>query len=232
MKTVGIIGGLGPETTAKFYLEIISSCIKINKNERPPILIWNVPIPLKIEEELIINNIGEEKYLPFLIKGAINLEKAGADFLVMPCNTMHIFIEEIRSAVRIPVLSIVDETIEVINKMKVSKVGVLSTLATIDKRLFKDKLNNINVKEIIPNKNDQAILDKTILNLVLNIKNSEDKNLVNRIIKKIIKKGITKIILACTDLQLVVRNRSDVEILDTMKILAEATVQKLMKTYS
>lgn len=227
MKTVGIIGGLGPETTSKFYLEIVSSCSKINKHNRPPILIWNIPMPLKVEEELILNNTGEEKYLPFLIKGARNLEKAGADFLVMPCNTMHVFINEIRNSVKIPVLSIVDETIEVIKKLKTSEVGILSTLTTIDKKLFKDKLNNINVKEIIPNKEDQTILDKIILKLVLGKQQFEDKAEVDEIITKMVKLGINKIILACTDLQLIIKDRSDAKILDTMKILADATVEKI-----
>jgi len=97
MKTVGIIGGLGPETTSEFYLELIFLCQKLNKVNRPPILIWNIPLPLKIEKELLIKDIGEKRYLPFLIEAAKILEKAGADFLVMPCNTMHIFIKEIRS---------------------------------------------------------------------------------------------------------------------------------------
>ncbi|MBI2268350.1 MAG: hypothetical protein HYU80_02760 [Candidatus Blackburnbacteria bacterium] len=64
MKTVGIIGGLGPETTARFYQEIIASCFEKNKDKRPPILIWSVPLPYKIEEDLIKNAQGEERYLP------------------------------------------------------------------------------------------------------------------------------------------------------------------------
>lgn len=95
MKTVGIIGGLGPETTSEFYLEIIFSSYKKNKLTRPPVLVWNVPLPYKIEEDLITKAEGEERYIPFLIDAAHRLEKGGVDFLVMPCNSLHTFIEDI-----------------------------------------------------------------------------------------------------------------------------------------
>ena len=83
MRTAGIIGGLGPETTSKFYLEVIFSCFDKDKVNRPPMLIWNVPLPYKIEEEFILKSQGEEKYIPFLIDAAKRLEQGGADFIVI-----------------------------------------------------------------------------------------------------------------------------------------------------
>ncbi len=118
MKTVGIIGGLGPSTTAEFYLEVIFACQKENKTNRPPALIWNVPISYKIEREAIVESRGKERLVPFLIDAAKRLEKGGADFLVMPCNSLHTFIGEIRRSVKIPVLSIVEETAKFLKKRK------------------------------------------------------------------------------------------------------------------
>ena len=112
MKTVGIIGGLGPETTSEFYLDVVFSCQKINKTARPSIIISSVPLPYCIEEDAIIKSIGIERIMPFLIKEAERLQKAGADFIVMPCNSLHVFIEDIRKSVSIPVLSIVEETVK------------------------------------------------------------------------------------------------------------------------
>ena len=82
MKTVGIIGGLGPETTSEFYLEIVFGCYQKNKESRPPILIWNVPLEYRIEEDLLKKAIGEERYIPYLTEAAKRLDKGGADFLV------------------------------------------------------------------------------------------------------------------------------------------------------
>ena len=118
MKTVGIIGGLGPETTSEFYLDIVFSSYKKTKKSRPGIIISSVPLPYQIEEDLIVSNKGSDRYIPFLVKEAKRLERAGSDFIVMPCNSLHVFIEEIRNAVKIPVLSIIEETVKFLKKNK------------------------------------------------------------------------------------------------------------------
>src|SRR3989344_3608045 len=104
MKSVGIIGGLGPETTSEFYLDVVFSCFKKDKTARPSIVIASVPLPYQIEEDLIMRSEGAERYIPFLITEAQRLEKSGMDFIVMPCNSLHVFIEQIRSSVKVPVL--------------------------------------------------------------------------------------------------------------------------------
>ena len=78
MKTVGIIGGLGPETTSEFYLDIVFSCHKKTKKARPGIIIASVPLPYQIEEDLITKNVGSERYIPFLVNEAKRLKKAGS----------------------------------------------------------------------------------------------------------------------------------------------------------
>ena len=122
MKTIGIIGGLGPETTSEFYLRLIFKSYQKNKIQRPPILMWSIPMEYKIENDLIQSATGEERYIPYLIEAAKRLESGGADFLVVPCNSVHIFIEEIRKAVGIPVLSIVEETANFLKEQNIEKV--------------------------------------------------------------------------------------------------------------
>ena len=67
---------------------------------------------------------------------AVGGEKAGADFLVMPCNSLHVFIDEIRNAVGIPVLSIIEETVRFLKANNLQKVGIVSTSATIENKLY------------------------------------------------------------------------------------------------
>lgn len=229
MKTVGIIGGLGPETTSEFYLEVIFSCFEKNKENRPPILIWSVPLNYKVEEELITKSIGEERYIPYLIDGAKKLEAGGADFLVMPCNSLHIFIEEIRNAVKIPVLSILEETAKFLSKKEISEVGILATSSTINKKLYEIFLQKNNIKQVIPDEFQQAKIGKMINNLVLNRHNNKDREELLRIAEDFSNKGVKTVILACTDLQLLIPHHSNLEIYDTMKILADATVEEIIK---
>ena len=229
MKTVGIIGGLGPETTAEFYLDLVFSCQKKNRTHRPSIIISNVPLSYKIEEEAIVKNTGFERILPFLIEEAKRLEKAGADFIVMPCNSLHVFIKEIRNAVKIPVLSIVEETVKFLQKNKFKKVGIVSTSATINNKLYENAFEKNNILYETPNDFQQAKMGKIILNLVTGIQNNKDREELIKIIGGFENKDIDCVVLACTDLQLLIPKIPSLKIFDTMKIFADATVEKILE---
>lgn len=228
MKTVGIIGGLGPETTSEFYLEIIFSCYEKNKNNRPPILLWNVPLSYQIEEDLITKAEGEERYIPYLIDAAQRLEKGGADFIVMPCNSLHAFIEEIRKSVKVPVLSILEETASFLKKQGISEVGILATTTTINRKLYENHLAKIGIKQITPDDFQQAKIGKMINNLVLGRHNNNDRKELLAIIDSFGTKNIKTVILACTDLQLLIPHHDTMKVYDTMKIFIEATVDYIL----
>lgn len=229
MKTVGIIGGLGPEATAKFYLEIISACSNRGEQAHPPILIYSVPLSLQIEKECIVKGQSEEKCVPYLIQAAKTLEQGGADFLVMPCNSLHVFIEEIRKAVKIPVLSIVEETIKFLKSQNIKQVGILATSITINRGLYKSQLKAQSINEVTPNDQDQAKLGQIIYNLVIDKYTDGDKQIFDEIIESLVNKKVESIILACTDLQLLASRHTKVKIFDTMQILVDATVQEIIR---
>lgn len=229
MKTVGIIGGLGPEATSKFYLQLVSACSNRGEQTHPPILIYSVPLPLQIEKECIVKGQSEEKCVPFLIQAAKTLEQGGADFLVMPCNSLHVFIEEIRKAVKIPVLSIVEETVKFLKNHNIKQVGILATSITINRGLYKSQLNARGINEVIPNDQDQAKLGQIIYNLVVDKDTAADKQAFDEIIKSLLEKEVKSIILACTDLQLLKPNYPKIKVYDTMQILVDATVQEMLK---
>ena len=229
MKTAGIIGGLGPETTSEFYLEIIFCCYEKNKESRPPILIWNVPLKYKIEEDLLTKSEGEERYIPYLIDAAKRLEKGGADFIVMPCNSLHIFIKEIRESVKIPVLSILEETAKFLKKNRIDKVGVLATTTTINRKMYEKELKKNGIIQILPDNFEQAKIGKMISNIVMNRHANKDRNELMEIINSLEKKKLKNVILACTDLQLLIPKHPGINIYDTMKIFADATVREILK---
>jgi aspartate racemase len=229
MKTVGIIGGLGPETTSEFYLEVSFECFEKNKEQRPPILIWNVPQRYDIEKAAQVEAKGEEKYVPFLTDAAHMLEKAGADFLVMPCNTLHLFIEDIRKSVDIPVLSIIEETVAFLKKNDVSKVGLLATPSIVKNNLYGSALAQENIDVVLPDDFDQAKVGKMINNIVLNRHNNKDRNELIKIIEKFEGMEVKHVILACTDLQILIPEHHKLKIFDTMKIFVDATVEKILE---
>jgi len=227
MKTVGIIGGLGPETTAEFYLELIFGCKQLGATQRPPILITSVPLELAIEREFLSTGSGSERYIPFLVKEAQRLEAAGADFLVMPCNSLHVFIQTIREAVGIPVLSIIEETTKHLVEAEVSRVGLLSTSATAKNKLYENELSKADISIVLPNSLERARIDKIIQRLVDGIHLNKDHECINNVIERLAENDIQAIALACTDLQILAPNSKRIEVFDTMKLLAESTVRHI-----
>lgn len=228
MKTVGVIGGLGPETTSEFYLDLIFSCQKTSKVQRPSIVISSVPLPYQIEEDAIAKNTGIERVLPFLTTEAKRLEISGADFLVMPCNSLHIFIKEIRGSVSIPVLSIIEETVKFIKKEGYKRVGIISTSATIQNKLYENAFKDAGIEYVTPDDFQQAKMGKIILNLVTGQQRNQDREEIIKIIDTFDTKDVDCVALACTDLQLLIPKHKNLPIFDTMKILAESTVREIL----
>ncbi len=229
MKTAGIIGGLGPETTAQFYLEIIFKSLQLFKKERPPLLIWSIPLKYQIEEDLITKAEGEERYIPYLQDAAKRLESGGADFIVIPCNSVHIFINKVRSAVKIPVLSIVEETAEFLKQKNIKKIGLLATKSTVGKELYQSLLKKNDIQITLPDNQDQEKIGNLINNLVINRYDEKDRVELLKIIKRLSNKGVKDIVLACTDLQLLTPKLDHINIYDSMAILANATVREILK---
>lgn len=228
MKSVGIIGGLGPETTAEFYLKVIFGCQEENQEVRPLIVTSSVPLPLDVEKEFIDSGKGVEQYLPFLTAEAKRLEASGVDFLVMPCNSLHVFIDELRTAVSIPVLSIVEETVKHLVSEGVSKVGLISTSATAKNRLYDEKLSQAGITVTLPDGLQSAKINEVIQRLVSGKHLNKDRELINEVIESLVEKDVQAVSLACTDLQILLPHSEKVEIFDTMEILADATTRRIL----
>jgi len=223
-KTIGVLGGLGPDTTAEFYLNTISASLHVQKITRPPMLIWNVPMDYQLEKEFLIKAKNQERLLPYLTDGAKHLENGGSDFIVIPCNTVHVFIKDIRKAVSIPVLSIIEETVNKLKKDKVKIVGLLGTSITIKNNLYNDLLKERAIDMSIPSPEDQHTINAIINNLVNRKKMKRDEMALRTIIQKFSSQNIHSVLLACTDLQLLIHTMPHAKVYDTMQILSEATV--------
>lgn len=228
MKSVGIIGGVGPETSAEFYLEVIFACQKQNSVQRPLIVMSSVPLLFEIENDLLESNKGKERYIPFLVEEAKRLERSGVDFIVMPCNSLHVFIEEIRSAVRVPVLSIVEETAKYIKDNGFERIGLVSTSATIANSVYENIFRANGITFITPDGLQKAEMDKIIQRLIKGQHLNKDRERIMTVVEDMLKSDVDAIALACTDLQLLLPQSKKVPIFDTMKILADSTVAQIL----
>jgi len=227
MKSLGVIGGLGPETTAEFYLEVIFGCKEINPLALPHIVIGSVPSPYALMEKAINGTDENNEYLSYLTNEAIRLEKVGVDFIVMPCNTLHAYIDQIRASVNVPVLSIVEETCAYIQNNHYKCVGLVSTAATIKHQVYESVMNKENIKYLTPNGLQRAQMSKIVNRLVVGNHLNSDRDLLISIINDLKAEGVDAIALACTDLQLLLPEDKDIVIFDTLKVLAQAVVREM-----
>ncbi len=223
MKKIGILGGMGPESTALFYQEIIRECQKQYgakyDSDYPEIIIVSLPIPDIVES---VNQ--REKIVEMLEYGIRKLENAGADFITVPCNTATVlFFNEMQAASNLKMLNIIEETVKKAAE-KYSKVGLLATSATLESEAYEKEGKKSGIEIILPEEQDE--IDRIIMNILSGNLLKQDKEKIISLIIEMKAKGAQAIILGCTDIPVLIK-RGDVEmpLLDTVQILAEATVK-------
>ncbi|MFZ5942913.1 MAG: aspartate/glutamate racemase family protein [Bacillota bacterium] len=223
-KTVGIIGGMGPEATVDFMAKIIKKTpAQIDQNHLHLLVDNNPQIPDRLNA--ILNN-GQNPG-PVLAQAALNLAKWGAEILAMPCNTAHYYYPEIQQAVQVPVLNIIDETIKILKRDHVKSVGLLATIGTLKTMLYHEKLKEANINVIIPDEFFQKMITRSILTLKRGDYQAARAN-NQQIIDHIVAKNAEAIILGCTELPIVFNNKEEygVTLYDPTEILAEAVVRE------
>ncbi len=223
-KIVGILGGMGPEATVDFFKRIVKLTPARSDQEHIHIIIDNNPkIPDRTQAIL---HRGESP-LPFLKETAKNLERAGVDFIVIPCNTAHYYYEEIQKSVNIPIIHLIKEVVKKVLLIKEDPkaVGLLATTGTIKTNLYQSELKQKNVRIILPDKNKQNKVTNSIMEIKSRIELGKNKENLIQIAKGLIKQQAEIIIIGCTEISMLVKEDDlEVPIVDSLQVLAEKTV--------
>ena len=221
LKTIGLIGGMSWESTVTYY-KIINETVKekLGGLHSAKCILYSVDFQ-EIEECQANGNW--EKSGEILGEAANNLEKAGADFIVICTNTMHKVVNQIKEKISIPILHIAEMTAEKILEKGLKNIALLGTKYTMEQDFYKSKLIEKGINVIIPDKNDIEIINKVIYDeLCLGIINSNSKKKFLEIVDKLRNKGSEGIILGCTEIGLLIKNEdTDVPLFDTAIIHAE-----------
>ena len=221
LKTIGLIGGMSWESTVTYY-KIINETVKekLGGLHSAKCILYSVDFH-EIEECQANGNW--EKSGEILGEAANNLEKAGADFIVICTNTMHKVINQIKEKISIPILHIAEMTAEKILEKGLKNIALLGTKYTMEQDFYKSKLIEKGINVIIPDKNDVEIINKVIYDeLCLGTINSNSKKKFLEIVDKLRSKGAEGIILGCTEIGLLIKNEdTDVPLFDTAVIHAE-----------
>ena len=224
-KTVGIVGGFGPGATVDFYQRILDYCKRRVTGMRANtgyhrMIIYNCNfIPFDTSDETT------KRANPELLSVTKRLEEAGADFIVIPSNTPHLFYDEIASSVSIPVLNIVEETAKAVNLKGIKKVGIIPAHPEVGK-LYREFLAKYDIEAIHPDHYSQ--ITPMIEDFMAGRNIDSAKKFFTGLMDDLESKGETTI-LACTELPLILGNNLEkYQFVDSTQVLAEATVERAL----
>lgn len=225
-KILGVLGGVGPLATVYFMDMLVKMTDADCDQGHIPVLCFNhATIP---DRTAYILGSSRENPLPVMERDAQLLEKAGASFIAIPCNTAHYFYEQLQSKVSIPIVNILEETVKYVlaHNENVKKIGILATEGTVAARAYQNVCAACGVDYDIPNEFDQKSLMHIIYDEVKAGKPADFEEFM-RIIGVMKHEGCDAVILGCTELSIIHRdfrmNRPDV--VDSLTVLAKRCIE-------
>ncbi|MFC1726025.1 aspartate/glutamate racemase family protein [candidate division KSB1 bacterium] len=229
MKVPGIIGGISPESTVEYYRSIISAYNELNQDgNNPQIIINSIDMNRMID---LIKTGKSDELIEYLSKEINKLAFSGADFGVLTSNTPHIVFNDLQKNSHIPLISIVEETRKKAEKTGLKKLGLLGTKFIMESNLYTAEFSKKDISVIVPCKPEREYIHKIIMDeLVKGIFTDKTKKGLLEIIKSLKKNNsIQGLILACTELPLILsqEDEKDILILNTVKIHVKSIVDQM-----
>ena len=229
MKTLGLIGGTGPESTIEYYRLIIDAYRDKNDGNSPPLIINSVNLKLLLA---LVNANKLEEFTQELAGAIEQLACAGADFAAFTANTPHIVFDEVQRRSRIPLVSIVEATCEKVQALGLKKVGLIGTRFTMQAKFYPEVFSRACITLVTPNEEEQNYIhEKYIGELLNNIFLPETRECLLSIAGELkARHAIEALILGGTELPLLLRDEKhhDIPLLDTTRIHVERLVSELL----
>ena len=216
MKTIGILGGLGPESTLEYYRYITRTYYQRYADYAYP--------------EVVIYSLSFQKFieagydLPGEVKAAIEkLHRAGADFVVASCNSVHLVYDRVAGEVPIPWVSIMDATAEQITARGLSKVGLLGTIFTMGQGFYQQALARHGIETVTPGPEAQSKVNEIIFAELVRAEIKEaSRRFVLDCIEDLGRNGAQGIVLGCTELPFLIKQEhTALPVFDTTTIHAQ-----------
>ena len=221
---VGVIGGLGPEATLDFFAKVLRATPAERDQDHLHLIINNNPkVPNRNEA---VAGTGPSCG-PELAKSARALGRAGADLLVMPCNTAHAFESDIRAAVQIPFMSLIDETVSATRAQhpQLRRVGILATSGCLQAGLYRDAFARFGVETLEPT---GPALERFMAALydIKRGRKEAARAVMLALAKDLVAEGAEALVSGCTEVPLVLSAEDfTVPLLESTDILAYAVVR-------
>ncbi len=222
-RKLGILGGMGPLATVEFMQKIISRTPAHNDQQHIPMLVSNNP-QIPDRTAYLISN-GEDPY-PALKEGMEQLQQAGAECIVMPCNTAHYWYTRLTNSCNVHTISIIDSVVDEAKHRRYRTVGLLATTATMMAGMYQTKLAQQQINAIeTTDSEQQAIMDGIYAVKAGNVEHG--KQLMQPVFEAMLNRGAEAVIFGCTEIPVALAEQTISQpqhCLDSLDILAEQCV--------
>jgi len=229
MKTLGLIGGTGPESTVDYYRLLIAQYREKAGGNSPLVIINSVNLKQMIDWTGA-NELG--KVTDYLVEAFGKLEKAGADFGALTANTPHIVFDELKQRCSLPLISIVEATCERAKALGFKTVGLFGTRYTMQAPFYPAVFSRTDVKLVMPNAQEQEFIhDKYFNELLKDVFLPETRDALLAIADEMKERdGIEGLILGGTELPLILRREehNGIHFLDTTRIHVDRLIKELL----
>lgn len=227
-KTLGILGGMGPEATVCFYSHIIKNTAAGTDQEHMRVVIWADPeVPPRTDAIFR----GGESPVPALKEGVRRLKEAGADFIAMPCITAHYYYKETAEETGIPFLSLLEETAAFIKRRmpEIHRVGLLGSSGTVNSGIFHCALEGAGLEVLVPEEEEQEKVMEAIFGregIKAGYTEGKSREAIVGLAGKFIERGSQAVIAGCTEIPLVLRDGDiPVPLVDPMLVTARRCIE-------
>ncbi len=221
MKTIGLLGGMSWESTVPYY-QILNREVgrRLGGLHSARVLMLSVDFH---EIEILQHQGRWERLGEMLSEEAVTLETAGADFLVLCTNTMHLVAPAIEESTSIPLLHIADATAERVRGLGLDRIGLLGTRFTMEETFYRGRLEGHGISVLIPEAGDRDLVHRVIYEeLVLGEVRAESRKEYQRITEGLVASGAQGVILGCTEIGMLTKpDHASVPLFDTAAIHAE-----------
>ena len=228
MKTIGLIGGMSWESTALYYRQInLAVQQRLGGLHSAKLVLLSVDF----HEIEVLQRAGDWASAGrILANAARSLEAAGADFLLLCTNTMHIVAPALEAAVQIPLLHIADPTAQAIQQAGHTRIGLLGTRFTMEQDFYVERLRQQGLEVLLPDQEDRDTVHRIIFEeLCLGQIVDSSRQHYRRIMDKLVAQGAQAIILGCTEITLLVgAEDATVPLFDTTALHANAAAERAL----
>ena len=210
-KVIGILGGMGPVASAETYMQIVRICQRkykaVEDHDFPEIFVYS--LPLQGFDSIGFQSQDRALILEQLIVALKKLEASGVDLIIIDCNTVHYFYDDLQARVSPKILNLIQITTDYVAREGIETVGILCSNTSRRVGLYEERLEKAGIRHLRTTDEEQRVLDQAILAVMADKVSYEEHDGVSLIVDRLFHAGADAIILGCTELSYLLKERVD-----------------------